>query len=530
MNGAQSLLATLTAAEVTVCFANPGTSEMHFVAALDRVPEMRGILCLFEGVATGAADGYGRLLERPAATLLHLGPGLANGLANLHNARRSRSPVVNVVGDHATYHKRYDAPLESDIDALAGTVSAWVRRPSRPEDVGPDAAAAVAAARSGPAVATLILPADVSWGNDGAPAAPLPCRPAPLVADSVVADAAGALSSGEPAVLLLGDRALRQAPLWTAGRIGVATGARVLTETFTARIERGQGRPAFDRLGYFAEMAEAQLAGTRHLVLAGAAAPVAFFAYPGRPSYLVPPDCQVHVLARPGEDIAGALEALADRVGADRVGAPPPAGAAPALTVRPSSHPVADGPLSAEAIGAVVGARLPDGAIMVEEAITANLGVAAGTAGAPPHDWLGHTGGAIGQGLPVATGAAVAGAGRRVVCVQADGSAMYTVQALWTQARESLDVTTIIVSNRAYAILQIEMHRVQADPPGPTAAALLDLNHPALDVVSLARGLGVPAVSVSTVAELDAAYQRSLAEPGPFVIEAVLASRRDPPR
>jgi acetolactate synthase I/II/III large subunit len=259
-------------------------------------------------------------------------------------------------------------------------------------------------------------------------------------------------------------------------------------------------------------------------VLAGAAAPVAFFAYPGRPSDLVPPDCQVHVLARPGEDVAGALEALAERVGVGqaRAGAQPVA-APPAI--RPPSHAVADGLLTPEAIGAVVGASLPDGAVLVEEAITANLGVAAGTAGAAPHDWLGHTGGAIGQGLPVATGAAVASPGRRVVCVQADGSAMYTIQALWTQARESLDVTTIIISNRAYAILQIEMHRVQADPPGPTAAALLDLSHPALDVVALARGFGVPAVSVTTVAELDVAYRRSLAEPGPSVIEAVLPSR-----
>jgi acetolactate synthase-1/2/3 large subunit len=298
----------------------------------------------------------------------------------------------------------------------------------------------------------------------------------------------------------------------------------VLTETFTARIERGQGRPAFERLGYFAEMAEAQLAGVRHLVLAGSAAPVAFFAYPGRLSDLVPPDCQVHVLARPGEDIAGALEALADRVGVDPARSGAPAGAA-LPTIRPASHAVADGSLSAESIGTVVGASLPEGAVLVEEAITANLGLAAGTAGAAAHDWLGHTGGAIGQGLPVATGAAVAGPGRRVVCVQADGSAMYTIQALWTQARESLDVTTIILSNRAYAILQIEMHRVQADPPGPTAAALLDLGHPALDVVSLARGLGVPAVSVASVAELDAAYRRSLAEPGPSVIEAVLPSR-----
>jgi acetolactate synthase-1/2/3 large subunit len=442
---------------------------------------------------------------------------LANGLANLHNARRAHSPVLNVVGDHATYHKRFDAPLESDIDALAGTVSAWVRRPSRAEDVGPDAAAAVTATRAaGGAVSTLILPADVSWGKRGTTAAAPPPRPAPQVAEAVLADAAIALNSGEPAVLLLGGPLLRQASLRVAARIAAATGCRVMTETFTARMERGAGRPGFERLGYFAEIAESQLAGVRYLLLAGAASPVAFFAYPGRPSELVPPGCHVHVLARADEDAPAALVALADRVAAGPVGvaAPPP----------PAPHP-RTGPLNAEAIGAVIGAHLPEGAILVEESITASLGLAAGTSGAAAHDWLGHTGGAIGQGMPVATGAAVAAPGRRVVCVEADGSAMYTIQALWTQARESLDVTTIVLNNRAYAILQLEMHRVQADPPGPNATALLELGRPTIDVVAVSRGFGVPAVSVATVEELDSALRRALAEPGPSLIEAVLPGR-----
>jgi acetolactate synthase-1/2/3 large subunit len=517
MNGAQALVASLVASDVTVCFANPGTSEMHFVAALDSAPEMRGVLCLFEGVATGAADGYGRLLRQPAATLLHLGPGLANGLANLHNARRARTPVVNVVGDHATYHRRFDPPLESDIDALARTVSVWTRRPSRPADVGADTAAAVAEARAdGGGIATLILPADVSWGKEADVALAPPTRPLPQVTDPVVAEAADALTGDEPAVLFLGGAALRQPALSMAARVALATGCRVLTETFVAHAERGAGRPAFERLGYFAEMATSQLSGCRHLVLAGAVSPVAFFAYPERPSDLVPSGCQVHVLASPFEDVSAALTALADRLGADSAMTwpdPPPPGVP------------ADGPLNADAIGAIVGAALPEGAVVVDESITAGLGLVAGTVGAPPHDWLGHTGGAIGQGLPVATGAAVAGRGRRVVCVEADGSAMYTIQALWTQAREGLDVTTIVLSNRAYAILQIEMHRVQADPPGPTAAALLGLDRPILDVVSVARGFGVPAVSVTTVAELDLALRRSLAEPGPSLIEAVLPGR-----
>ncbi len=525
MNGAQALVATLVAAGVNVSFANPGTSEMHFVAALDSQPDMRGVLCLFEGVATGAADGYGRMSGGIASTLLHLGPGLANGLANLHNARRARTPIVNIVGDHATYHKRLDALLESDIDALAGTISGWVRRPSRPEDVGADAAQAVAAARAGGGgIATLILPADVSWGKGGAVASCPLSRAAPRVADEVVADAADALRSGEPAVLLLGGAALRQPALGAAARVEAATGVRVLTETFPARVERGGDRPAFDRLGYFAEAAEEQLAGVRHLVLAGAVAPVAFFAYPQRAGDLVPPGCRVLELAQPAEDVAGALLDLADRV-SGQPGRPNPLASPPPARPRPVAVPPGSAPLSASAVGAVIGSSLPAGAVIVDEAITASLGIAAGTAAAPPHDWLSLTGGAIGQGLPVATGASVAAPGRRTVCVQADGSAMYTIQALWTQARESLDVTTVIISNRAYGILQIEMHRVLADPPGSTAASLLNLDRPPLDFVSVARGLGVEATSVTTVEELDRAFRRSLATPGPSLIEAVLPWR-----
>ncbi|MGH9057511.1 MAG: acetolactate synthase large subunit [Acidimicrobiales bacterium] len=518
MNGAHALAATLADSKVTAVFANPGTSEMHFVAALDSAPALRGVLCLFEGVATGAADGYGRMAGGPAATLLHLGPGLANGLANLHNARKARTPVVNVVGDHATYHKRYDAPLESDIDALAGAVSGWVRRPSRPEDVGPDAAEAVAASRrGGGCVSTLILPADVSWGKDAAAAPPHPTRPVPAVPDQVVDAVAGALKGGAPAVILLGGAALREPALSAAARIVSHTGAKVLTETFAARLERGAGRPAFPRLGYFAEQAGAQLAGARHLVLAGAAAPVAFFAYPHQPSDLVPPGTQVHHLAGPAEDVAGALEELAQRVGA---------GGSPAMFAdRGDPAPLPPGPLDPAGIGAALRAEIPEGAIVVDEAITAGMAIAAGTTGAPPHDWLALMGGAIGQGLPLATGAAVACPDRRVVCLEADGSAMYTIQSLWTQAREGLDVTTILVHNQAYAILQIEMHRVQTEPPGPTATSLLDLSPPVIDAVSLARGFGVPAESVSTAEQLRKALARSVAQPGPYLIEAVVGRR-----
>jgi acetolactate synthase I/II/III large subunit len=513
MNGAQALIRTLVDAGVNVCFSNPGTSEMHFVAALDAVPEMRGVLCLFEGVATGAADGHGRMTGRPAAALLHLGPGLANGLANLHNARRASTPLLAVVGDHATYHKRFDAPLESDIDALAGSVSAWVRRSARSADVAADAAEAVAAALDPPGgVATLILPADVSWSEGGEPAAALAARPSAPVPGDVIRSAAAALRSGEPCVILLGGAATRRPGLEAASRIAEATGARLLCETFPARIERGAGIPAVDRLAYLAEFATAQLDNPRHLILAGARTPVCFFAYPGQPSSLAPAGGQVHVLADGRDDVAGALAALADLVAPDAK--PQPA--------EPSRPGLPDGDLTGEKAAAVIGALLPEGAIVSDEANTSGLWLPGATAGAPPHDWLTLTGGAIGQGLPVATGAAIACPGRKVIALESDGSAMYTLSALWTHAREGLDITTVIFNNGAYAILGMELQRVGAQAAGEAARSLLDLSRPDLDFVALATGMGVPAGRARTAAEFAAELGRALAEPGPHLIEAVV--------
>ncbi len=512
MNGARALLSTLVDAGVDVCFANPGTSEMHFVAALDDVPAMRGVLCLFEGVATGAADGYGRVAERPAATLLHLGPGLGNGLANLHNARRARTPIVNIVGDHATYHARYDAPLQSDIASIARPVSGWYRSTARADDVAADGADAVAAALGPPGcVATLVLPADASWSASATgPCPPRPQRRASAVSHDSIDEAAKALRGGEPAALLLGGRALRAAGLRAASRVAVTSGALLLGETFPAKLERGAGIPAVDRLAYLAEMAQAQLDGVRHLVLVDAKAPVSFFAYPDKASDLVPPGCTVHTLARPGEDAAEALEALADALGApDDVGVPAPAW-------RPE-RPTGD--VTSETVAAAVGATLPEGAIVVDEGNTAGLFVSGATAGAPQHEWLTLTGGAIGIGLPMAVGAAVAAPERPVLCLQADGSAMYTLQALWTQAREGLNVTTLVLSNRSYAILNMELHRVGADAGGPQARRLLDLTEPELDFCDLARGMGVPARRVENAEDLASALAAAFAEPGPSLIE-----------
>lgn len=512
MNGAQALIRTLAGSGVEVCFANPGTSEMHFVAALDAVPEMRGVLCLFEGVATGAADGYGRMTGRPAAALLHLGPGLANGLANLHNARRAGTPLLTVVGDHATAHKRLDAPLESDIDSLARPVSAWVRRSLHAADVAADAAEAVAASIRPGGVATLILPADVSWTEGAEPVLPRPPRPPSAVPEEVAGSAAKVLQSGEPCVIMLGGSGVRRAGLEAASRIAAATGARTLCETFPARLERGAGLPAVDRLAYLAEFATEQLSGARHLILAGARPPVSFFAYPGRPSELVPAGCQVHVLAEHGDDVAGALVSLADMVAA---GTPP----LPQPAARPE---LPGGALTAQSAAAVIGALLPEGAIVCDEANTSGLFLPGATAGCPPHDRLTLTGGAIGQGLPLAAGAAVGCPDRPVIALEADGSAMYTISALWTHAREGLDVTTIIFSNHAYAILAMELDRVGAVASGEAARSLLDLSRPALDFTALAAGMGVPATRATTAPEFAAQLRQALAEPGPHLIEALI--------
>ena len=520
MNGAQALIRTLAEAGVDVCFANPGTSEMHFVAALDDVPQMRAVLTLFEGVATGAADGYARMAGRPAATLLHLGPGLANGIANLHNARRARTPMVTIVGDHATHHKRLDAPLESDIDALAGAVSGWVRRSLSTADLAADAMDALAAACAPPGcVATLVLPADVSWGEGGQVAAAPRPRPAAPVRPAVVQEVGDALLTGDgPVVLLLGGDALTEPGLLAAARIAAQTGARLLCETFPARMPRGAGLPFVRPLPYAPEPALAELAGTRHLVLAGACAPVAFFAYPGLPGTFTPPDCALHVLAEPGQDATEALCALADAVAPD---------AEPEVTA-PARPALPGGPLTPASLADVLGALLPEGAVVVDESLTSGTYLHAATKGCPRHDWLTLTGGAIGQGLPSAAGAAIACPDRPVIGIQADGSAMYTLTALWTYAREQLDITTVICNNRSYAILAGELERVGAASDGVRARQLLDLRRPDLDFVALATGLGVPASRATTAEELADQLRRALAEPGPHLIDAVLGPRPAP--
>ena len=516
MIGAQALLGSLTGAGVDVCFMNPGTSEMHFVRALDSVPAMRGVLALFEGVATGAADGYARIAGRPAAVLLHLGPGLANGLANLHNARRALSPMVVIVGAHATGHVRYDAPLQSDIESLARTVSGWVHTCGTTRELAHDAMRAVAAARDGQ-IATLVLPADVSWSDGGALAASRSCPPPSTVGDGQVSAVAALVSAGPAAMLLLGGKALTERGLRAASRISAATGVRLLAETFPARMERGAGVPAVDRLAYLAEQAEAQLTGLDHLILAGARPPVSFFAYPGRASDLVPEGCSVTVLADRDQDVETALDLLADQVAAGVS----PVVAVP-LTAEPGPLTAEPGPLTAISLANTVAASLPEHAIVVDEANTSGFALPMALASAPRHTLLTLTGGSIGQGLPAATGAAVAAPDRPVLSLEADGSALYTIQALWTQARERLNVTTVLINNAAYAILRMELARTAAGQAGERASRMLDLSSPTPDFTQISTGLGVPATRVTTAAELDRALRLAYAEPGPHLIEAIL--------
>jgi acetolactate synthase-1/2/3 large subunit len=519
MNGAESLVATLAANGVDVCFANPGTSEMHFVAALDRVAGVRCVLGLFEGVATGAADGYYRMARKPAATLLHLGPGLGNGIANLHNAGKARSGIVNIVGDHAVAHARFESPLRSDVEAIAAPVSQWVKTSRSSLEVAGDGAQAVAATRDGALgrIATLVLPADTAWGPGGEPAmAPPPTAPAAPRADAVRAAAVALTELGSRAVLLLGAGGVDERAREAAAAIAHKTGCRVLAEFYNARMPGGRGRVRVDRLPYMVDAAVDKLAGTECLVLAGAAEPIAFFAYPGKPSELKPPGCRTLVLAEARDDVPAALEALRDELGA-----------APArLAVPEHAFDLDDlrnaGALNPDLIADVLAALLPENAIVVDEAVSTGRAFGPRFASAAPHDWLAVMGGAIGFGLPAALGSALGAPGRPVLALEGDGSAMYTPQALWSIAREGLPVLAVIFANRAYRILQGELKGVGAVASGPKAEAMLRLDRPAIDWVALAKGLGVPGGRAQTAAELVREVERAFASGGPYLVEVML--------
>jgi acetolactate synthase-1/2/3 large subunit len=512
MNGAESLVRTLIDSGIETCFANPGTSEMHFVAALDRVEGLRCVLCLAETVVTGSADGYARMAGKPPVTLLHCGPGLANGVTSLHNARRANAQIVNIVGDQATYHRQWDAPLTADTEGLARTVSHWVRTSMTAQDVAGDAAMAVQAARTPPGcIATLVLPADTAWNDGAAPAPPLKPATPSAVAPDIVRSTATLLRKRPRALILLAGTALSEAGLRAAQRIADATGARLLTPVQISRMARGRGRPAVDRLPYPVDRALEVLKDVEHLILCGAKPPVGFFAYPGKPSTLWPKDAAVHVLARPEQDLVGALEALADELGATKE---------PVIRDLPRPGPVA-GRFTPEGFGTTLAALMPENAIVAEDAVTSGRQLFPLTFAAPPNDWLQITGGAIGCAFPLATGAAVACQDRKVICLQADGGGMYTLQSLWTQARERLDVINIIFANRAYAILRGELTAVGA-APGRASTELFDIGRPDLDWVALARGMGVEGARAETLDAFADLFRAACSRRGPFLIELAI--------
>jgi acetolactate synthase-1/2/3 large subunit len=514
MNGAESLVRTLVNGGVNVCFTNPGPSEMHFVAALDKVEGMRCVLGLFEGVVTGAADGYWRMLDRPAATLLHLGPGLGNGLANLHNAKKASSGVVNIVGEHATYHIKYDAPLTADIEGIAQPVSHWVKTSTEARAVAADGAAAIAVASTPPGqIATLILPGDTAW-NEGSGPAKVPLIPGrPKVSEDAIQHAVKMLAQGAGTMLLLSGQGVRERGLALAGAIAHKTGAHLLAQGSNALVQRGAGRVPVNRLPYPVPQALGVLKDVRRIILVGARSPVAFFAYPDHSSILTQEGCEFHALTTLADDTLDALERLADAVGARSKDAPVQQPVTPAMPA---------GALDPDKIAAVLGNSIPEHAIVVDESVTTGRGFYPLTAGAPPHDWLQNMGGSIGYGMPVAVGAALACPDRQVLAFIGDGSGMYTVQALWTMAREGLNVTAVIWANRTYQILRGEFANVGAGSPGQRARDMLDINRPDLDWVALAKGMGVPASRVEDCAALAAQLQRGITEPGPHLIEVVL--------
>lgn len=512
MNGAESLVRTLLAGNIDVCFTNPGTSEMHFVAALDQVPGMRCVLCLFEGGVTGAADGYYRMAGRPASTLLHLGPGLANGVSNLHNAKKAGSGIVNIVGEHATYHIELDAPLTADIEGIARPVSHWVKTSTSSQDIAQHGAEAIAAAMVPPGqIATLILPGDTAW-NAGSGVAEIPPFASRAQVDANKIDAAAeALKRGGKTLLLLGGAALREENLRLAGQISAATGCGLLTEWANARLDRGAGRIEVNRIPFVVDKALEILADYDTIVLMGARPPVAFFAYPNKPSRLSAEGCRFVDVADVADDIGGALGALVDATGA--------ANSEPKGVVKPFRPDIPDGKIDPASIAAVLGALLPENAVVVDESVTTGREFFPSTAGAPPHAWLNNRGGSIGYGLPVATGAAIACPGQKVVALEGDGSAMYTVQSLWTIAREELDVTIMVFSNRSYKILRGELTNVGVQNPGPRAVDMLSLTRPDLDWVAMAAGMGVKGCKVSDNKALAKAFETGLATDGPYLIE-----------
>lgn len=514
MNGAESLITTLIAGGIDTCFTNPGTSEMHLVAALDKQPELHCVLGLFEGVVTGAADGYGRMTEKPACTLLHLGPGLANGLANLHNANRAHVPIVNIVGQHASYHLRHNAPLTSDIEGIARPVSNWVRTSCTASEIPHDVVDAIIAARTAPGqIATLIVPAEAAWNQGGTIPAFPDLAKSPVPANETVERAVAMLRSGARTAILLDGEGLYGKGLQEAGRIASATSAALLSPYPFKRMERGAGKPLVERIPYVLEQAAERLKEFRQIILVGASTPVSYFAAPGKNSVPTAPNCEIHALARPGEDLIAGLKSLSSALGLKE---------SPGIVEKLNQPAAPSGAITLLGLANTVAAVLPENTIVVDESMTSGHGMMLATKGCPQHDWLANTGGSIGIAMPMAVGAAVACPNRRVLCLSADGSGMYTAQALWTMAREGLKVTTVIFANRAYGVLKREFSYLGIGDPGPRALDLFEIGRPDLDWVALAKGMGVPGSRVTSLESFGNALQNGFACQGPTLIEVGL--------
>ncbi len=524
MNGAQALLKALVESGLDTCFANPGTSEMQLVYEIGRGTDVRAVLCLQENTVTGAADGYARMAGKPAFTLLHVGTGFANGIAMLHNAGRANTMMVNIVGANATYHQPNYPEHEligGRIVDLARVVSHWAHEAHTAGDLGVLGVEAARYSRIGAGkICTVIAPTDCHWDPAAAPPLPAEAISTPKAAPETIADAAALLTNGKKTAIVLGSRALHAGELELAGRIAAATGADLLGETFPSRLARGEGRVPVTLIPYIAEMALAFLARYEQMILVGALLPVVTFAYKDKPVIKVPKGCAVSTLATVDHDIPAALGDLAKALGAPEAPA--------ALRARAASS-APSGALTADAIGQSLCALLPENAILVDESITSGAPIYARTEGARAHDYLfGSCGGAIGGGLPVALGAAVACPARKVVALEGDGSGMYTNQALWSMAREQADVTVVVLKNDNYAILEVELARVRAGDTNEKMQSMMSLARPVLDWVRIAEGQGVPARRATTAEEFHEQFRAALETKGPRLIEAQVAQDIQP--
>ena len=515
MNGAESLVGTLLEGNVDVCFTNPGTSEMHFVAALDQYDKMRSILCLFEGCATGAADGYFRMKRTPASTLLHLGPGLANGLANLHNAKKASSGIVNIVGEHALDHIKLNAPLTSDIEGIARPVSHWVKTSKSSKDIAVDGAEAIEMANVNPGqISTLILPGDTAWNEGNAIQSIKLKNKYSTVSSNLIDEALTALREAKNPLILVGGSALEEKNLIKLAKVADKIGCPMKTDWFNARLDKGAGRVNSVRIPYVVDKAVEVLKDFDSIIIIGARRPVAFFAYPNKPGVLTQETTKFIELASLSDDITSVINELSDKVGiSDNK---------PSTVSEFKIPDIPSGPINPTSLGMVLGALIPENAIVVDESVTTGREFFYQTAGSHPHTWLNNCGGSIGFGMPVAIGAAVACPDKKVISLEGDGSAMYTVQSLWTMARENLDIVVLIFANQSYKILQGELTNVGVDNPGKSALEMLSLKDPSLDWVSVSKGMGVDAVRVDNIEDLVKNFKHGLKDNGPFLIEVMI--------